>query len=78
MPIRRRIEQTQLVLDGTQLIVSSTISPQVCQRQDVTVLHLLMIMYRFNFFVSKQIILCKVTKKNKFGGFRIFYWAVFL
>jgi len=32
------------VLDGTQLIVSSTISPQVRQRQDVTVLHLLMIM----------------------------------
>jgi len=22
-------------------------------------------------------ILCQVTKKNKFGGFRIFYWAVF-
>ena len=23
-------------------------------------------------------ILCQVTKKNKFGGFRIFYWAVLL
>jgi hypothetical protein len=34
------------MLDGTQLIVSLTISPQVRQRQDVTVLHLLMIMFQ--------------------------------
>jgi len=35
----------------------------------------LSVVYRFNFL---QIILCKVTKKNKFGGFRIFYWAVLM